>query len=129
MANQQFFINSNSVLPSLRMELINDGRHSFLKFHEAIQDAEITFTMTNVDTNVIKICNAPCYIKKREIDGCNDEYVICYDWKKRDTKEKGTYEGVFTIHFNGNITNENGTQYPQGDLVMPIREKLIITIQ
>ena len=85
--------------------------------------------MTNVDTKVIKIANAPCYIKLREIDGCVDQYVICYDWKKRDTKESGTYEGVFTINFNGNLTSETDTSYPKGDLIMPIREKLMITIQ
>lgn len=127
--HQQFFINKDSVLPILRMELIYDGRHDFNKFWDAIQDSDITFTMTNVDTKVIKIANAPCYIKLREIDGCVDQYVICYDWKKRDTKERGTYEGIFTINFNGNLTSETDTSYPKGDLIMPIREKLMITIQ
>lgn len=126
---QQFTINKDSILPILRMELIYDGRHDFNKFWDAIQDADITFTMTNVDTKVIKIANAPCHIKLREEDGCVDQYVICYEWKKRDTKERGVYEGVFTINFNGNITNENGISYPKGDLVMPIREKLFIVIQ
>lgn len=125
----QFFINKDSILPILRMELIYDGRHDFHKFWDAIQDADITFTMTNVDTKVIKIANEPCYIKLREIDGCVDQYVICYNWKKRDTKERGVYEGVFTINFNGNLTSETDMSYPKGDLIMPIREKLMITIQ
>lgn len=125
----QFFINKDSILPILRMELIYDGRHDFHKFWDAIQDADITFTMTNVDTKVIKIANEPCYIKRREIDGCVDQYVICYNWKKRDTKERGVYEGVFTINFNGNLTSETDMSYPKGDLIMPIREKLMITIQ
>lgn len=124
---QQFYIKKESILPILRMELIFDGRHTFRKFHECIQDADITFTMTNLDTGVVKIANAPCYIKMMENDGCVEEYVICYNWKKRDTKEKGTYEGEFTINFNGNITSEK-TSYPIGELVMPIREKLYITI-
>ena len=47
---QQFTINKDSILPILRMELIYDGRHDFNKFWDAIQDADITFTMTNVDT-------------------------------------------------------------------------------
>ena len=125
---QQFFINKDSELPILSMELIYDGRHDYNKFWDAIQDSEITFTMTNIDTNVIKIANAPCYIKLREVNGCVEQYIICYNWKKRDTKEIGTYEGVFTIHFNGNIKSE-ATTYPKGDLIMPIREKLIISIQ
>lgn len=125
---QNFLINQNSTLPTLRMELIYDGRSDFKKFWDAIQDATITFNMVNVDSNVTKIANAPCYIKRKETSGCVTQYVICYDWKSRDTKERGTYEGTFKITFNGNITSET-TTYPQGDLIMPIREKLIITIQ
>ena len=50
-----FFIKQNSTLPTLRMELIEDGRHDFHKFHEAIQSATITFSMTNIDTNVQRL--------------------------------------------------------------------------
>jgi hypothetical protein len=125
---QNFFINKNATLPTLRMELILDGRHDFWKFHNAIQDAEITFSMTNINTNVMKVVNAPCYIKRREDGGCEEQYVICYDWKERDTRESGEFEGVFTIHFNGNLSGED-VFYPQGDLIVPIREKLIITIR
>lgn len=126
---QQFFINQNSILPILRLELIYDGRNSYEKFWDAIQNSTITFTMTNVDTKVIKIANAPCYIKLREKDGCVDQYVICYDWKKRDTKERGVYEGVFTINFTNDLTSDNDISYPKGDLIMPIREKLFIIVQ
>lgn len=125
---QNFFINQFSELPSLRMELIYDKRSDFNKFWDAIQDCTITFTMKNINTNITKIANAPCYIKRKEGDGCVEQYLICYDWKKRDTKEKGVYEGVFTIKFNGNISSET-TTYPVGNLVMPINEKLLITIQ
>lgn len=125
---QNFIINQYSELPTLRMELIYDGRSDYNKFWDAIQDSKITFTMTNIDTNVIKIANAPCYIKRKEGNGCVEQYVICYDWKKRDTREKGVYEGVFTIKFNGNITSETVT-FPKGELIMPINEKLIITIR
>lgn len=124
---QQFYIKQNSVLPSLRMQLINDGKSDMSKFHEAIQNAEITFSMVNINSGVYKIANGVAYPKRREIDGCKDEYVICYDWKPRDTKEKGIYEGVFTITFSKDLTSEDAS-YPQGELVMPINEKLIINI-
>ena len=123
-----FFIKQGSVLPTLRMELIEDGRHDFGKFHEAIQDSEITFTMVNVDTNVTKVAKGKAYIKLRENDDCTEQYVICYDWKAHDTKEAGTYEGTFDINFNGNIKNDSYT-YPSGLLRMPIREKLYIVIE
>lgn len=124
---QHFFIKQGSVLPILRMELIEDGRHDFRKFHECVQNANITFTMVNADTNVTKVAKGKAYIKLRENDDCTEQYVICYDWKAHDTKEAGTFEGTFDIDFSGNIKNDNYT-YPSGLLKMPIREKLMITI-
>lgn len=125
---QEFYINQNSTLPILRMELIEDGRHDFNKFHEAIQNADITFTMVNLDTGVTKVAKEPCYILKKEGNGCVEQYVICYNWKERDTKEAGVFKGTFTINFSGKIKNDNYT-YPSGKLVMPIREEIYITIR
>lgn len=123
---QYFYLRQNSLLPQLKMELIEDGRHDFNKFHDMIQNAVITFTMVNADTNVTKIAKAPCYIKKKEGDGCVEQYVICYDWKKRDTQDVGTFNGYFEITF-GEIKSDE-TSYPTGNLWMPIREDLVITI-
>jgi len=122
-----FYIKQNSILPHIRMELIEDGRHDFWKFHDCVQNADITFTMTNLNTGLVKILNAPCYIKLRENNGCTEQYVICYDWKQRDTKEKGLYEGVFNIEFGDDIKSDV-TTYPSGLQIMPIREKLLINI-
>jgi hypothetical protein len=123
---QEFYIKKDSVLPILRMDLIEDGRHDYNKFHELIQSSNITFTMVNRETGVTKIAKAPAYIKLREDGGCVDQYVICYDWRKRDTKEEGNYIGTFDIEF-GEVKNDDYT-YPKGNLVMPIREQLMITI-
>lgn len=124
---QFFYIKQYSTLPTLRMELIEDGKHDFHKFHECIQSADITFTMVNIDTNVTKVAKGKAYIKLRENDDCTEQYVICYDWKAHDTKEAGSYEGTFEINFNGNIKNDEYT-YPSGLLKAPIRESLLITI-
>lgn len=126
---QEFYIKQNSTLPTIRMELIEDGRFDFFhnKFHECIQNADVYFTMTNINTGLVKILNAPCYIKLRETNGCVEQYIICYDWKQRDTKEKGIYEGVFEINFRDDISSDVQT-YPNGKLIMPIREKLQIII-
>lgn len=124
---QEFYIKKNSVLPQLRMELIEDGRHDFWKFHDCVQNADITFTMTNMNTGLVKILNAPCYVKLKENNGCTEQYVICYDWKKRDTLEAGLYEGVFNIEFGDDIKSDV-TTYPSGLQIMPIREKLMINI-
>lgn len=123
---QYFYIRQNSTLPTLRMELIEDGRHDFRKFYESVQNCTITFTMVNVDTKITKIAKAPCYIKLKEDDGCVEKYVICYDWKPRDTKEAGTFKGTFELTF-GEIKSDE-TEYPTGNLNMPIRETLNIII-
>lgn len=123
---QYFYIRQNSTLPTLRMELIEDGRHDFRKFYESVQNCTITFTMVNVDTKITKIAKAPCYIKLKDDDGCVDKYVICYDWKPRDTKETGTFKGTFELTF-GEIKSDE-TEYPTGNLNMPIREELTIVI-
>ena len=124
---QEFYIKKDSLLPILRMELIEDGRHDYNKFHELIQNSNITFTMVNRETGVTKIAKAPAYIKARENGGCVEQYVICYDWKKRDTKEEGNYVGEFNIEF-GELKNDD-YDYPSGNLRMPIREDLLIVIK
>lgn len=123
---QYFYIKKGSTLPTLRMELIEDGRHDYRKFYDSIQNCSITFTMVNIDTNITKVAKAPCYIKLKEDGGCVEKYVICYDWKERDTKDAGTYKGTFDITFNPIKSDE--TEYPTGKLIMPIRETLNIII-
>lgn len=125
---QNFYIKKNSLLPQLRLELIQDGRNSFNKIWDAIQDADITFTMINKENNSYKILNAPAYIKLKNNDSCEDEYVICYDWKKRDTKEEGVYQGIFNINFRKELVGES-IEYPKGELIIPIREDLEIIIK
>jgi len=125
---QTFYINAGATLPTLRMELIHDGRNDFRKVSQALQNSTITFTMVNEDTGLTKIAKAPAYIKLREDSSCVEEYLICYDWKKRDTNEQGNFKGTFDITF-GDIKNDDGTTYPTGLLIMPIREELRIVVR
>ncbi len=125
---QYFFLKKDSTLPHLRLSLIDDGRNTFRHFNESIQNADVRFTMTNIDTNVKKVSNAPCEIRLADKDTCDEEYVICYEWKKRDTNESGSFEGVFEIDFKDGVKS-NDTVQPKGLLNMPIRERLLITIE
>ena len=68
--------NDEKVLPILYMMLINDGRHDFHKFHEMIQNADIVFSMVDVETGVYKIANSPAFIKKIDDECCTEEYEI-----------------------------------------------------
>lgn len=120
--------NNEKVLPILSMMLINDGRHDFHKFHEMIQNADITFSMVDIETGVYKIANSPAFIRKIEDGCCTDEYEICYQFIKRQVNTPGTYHGQFTIKFGSDLKNDSYS-YPQGNLVVPIREDLEIIVR
>lgn len=124
---QTFFITKNSTLPSLRLEVINDGRHDFHKLYLALQAATVTFTMTDSETGVKKIANAPAYVVEKQTDGCEEKYVIEYRWQKRDTNTVGTYIGQFKIVFSGDLSMAN-TTFPVGEMTVPIAEDLFIVI-
>lgn len=125
---QYFFINKNATLPKLRVELIQDGKHDFGKFYLALQAADsITFTMTNIETGIKKIAKAPAEVVFDEESGCEERYFLQYSWKKRDTNESGTFVGHFHIKFNDNIVAD-GMIFPSGELIVPIQEDLLITI-
>lgn len=127
---QYFYINKGATLPLLRMELINDAKYEFMRsyqFNNAIQNADVTFSMMDVDGN-LKISKSPATIVKGNMDCCENNYIIQYNWKKRDTKEKGEYIGKFEITFKGDIYEEGNT-YEGGNLIMPIYEDLAIIIK
>lgn len=109
--------------------MIDNGRDTaYNKFFEAIQDAEIYFSMRNIDTGIMKVSKAKAYLKRLNDGGCDEKYAVCYQWKKHDTNEFGTFEGQFEFVFNGNITC-NEYSFPQGNLIAPIEERLLITIK
>jgi hypothetical protein len=127
---QYFYINKGSLLPVLRVELIKDGKYEYMKtcqFNNAIQNADVTFSM--IDSNGrLKISKSSATIVKSEESGCSDEYIIEYQWKKRDTREEGEYLGRFEITFKEDIY-ESGVTYNSGNLIMPIVEELGIIIK
>lgn len=125
-----FYIKQNSVNPTLRIELINDGRYDFLKsyeFNNVIQDADVTFTMIDEHGN-LKISKQPATIVLSEEQSCDERYIIEYKWKKRDVNQKGEFIGKFEITFKGDLYEE-GKTYPEGNLIIPIYERLVIFIK
>lgn len=127
---QAFYINKDSVLPRLRVELAYDGRFEFMKtshFYAAIQNADVTFSMWD-EHDVLKISEAPCNIILTDKDTCDERYIIEYPWKKRDTRFPGQYKGRFTITFKDDLYEFDQT-YEGGDLIMPIYEDLVIFIK
>ena len=59
----EFYIKKGSLNPILRVEAIQTGRNKpFLHFYEILQDSEIFFSMRNLNTGIVKVANAKCYI-------------------------------------------------------------------
>lgn len=125
-----FFINKNSTLPYLRMEVINNGRDDFHKLYTALQSATVYFSMSDIDSGIKRIVNAEANVIEREENDeeCEEEYLIEYQWKERDTKIPGIYKGWFKIVFDGNITTSDGETYPEGNLIVPISDELLIHV-
>ena len=122
-----FFINKGATLPTLRMEAINDGRHDFSKLNIALQAADVYFNMTNIENGIRKIANQKANVIMKEDNGCEDKYIIEYQWKERDTKTPGLYKGEFRIVFNDTV-EVDGKTLPIGELVVPISQELHIHI-
>ena len=117
----EFFINKNSTLPILKMELIKDGRNDFEKFFEIVQDSIITFSMTDINTGVIKVCKGLAKLERigdNEDADCYDEFFITYQFTEKQTSGSGRYIGKFEIVFGDDT----------GKLIVPIREDLYINI-
>ena len=126
---QYFEIKKNSTLPSLKVELIDDGTYDFCRrdmYNNAIQNADITFSMKD-ENGVLKISKAKAGIVKCCDCNCTESYSIEYKWNKRDTKEAGVFDAFFEINFKNDLYEE-GVSYPEGNLIMPIHEQLKIHI-
>ena len=128
---QEFFVRQGANYPALRMELIEDGRYDFhkAKINNALQDSDVVFSMKDIETGILKVSKAKAAIKNADTEGCEDKYVVEYDWQTRDTAKPGIYEGWFDINFKGDVA-EAGVDYPSaGKLRIPVTEDLLIYIR
>jgi hypothetical protein len=115
----EFFIKKNATLPVLKMQVVQDGRSSYIQFMESLEVSTIYFSMVDYYTGVPKIVSAPCEIvalTALEL-GAPTEYYIYYKFTSRDTNTVGRYQGQFLIK---NV---------EGNLILPIREELYINVQ
>ncbi len=116
----EFFINKNATLPKLKLELIKDGRNDFNKLHDKLQNANITFTMTDVNTGIKKIaCKSAGIEEVLPKNNCIcEEFYLVYQFTSKETSVAGKYIGQFEINFLDG----------SGTLIVPIREELFINI-
>ena len=115
----EFYIAKNATLPLLKMQVVQDGRSSYLEFMESLPFSTIYFTMIDYYTGVPKIVSAPCYITSLILTepGAGVEYYIYFQFTSMDTDTPGRYQGQFLIK------NE------EGNLILPLREQLYINIE
>ena len=96
-----FSINKNATLPVLNMELIKDGRYTYKEFNDKIQNANIYFTMANIETGVKVIGKKIVKLTpKDQYNGCKEEdYYLTYQFSAKETSKPGTYVANFIIEF------------------------------
>ena len=91
-------------------------------FYEKIQNATITFTMSDVETKVKRISCSPAFLEMMISNNCEQtetpSYYITYQFTEQQTSRDGRYNGYFTITFL------DGT----GTLIAPIRDELYINV-
>lgn len=114
----EFTIGQNSTLPLLKLQVVKDGISDYESMMNFIETSSIFFSMTNIETGVLKInAKAASFVEKLELNpNASPEYYVYYRFTSQDTSKVGRYEGQFVF------INETGT------LVLPIREKLYINI-
>ena len=114
-----FYIKKNSTLPLLKLQVIKNGRTDFHAFMKSLEVSSIFFSMVDVETGIPKINSKPAGFVEKIVSEQNaePEYYIYYQFTNRDTNKPGRYEAQFLIKSD------------EGNLILPIEEKLFITIQ
>ncbi len=115
----EFFIKKNATLPLLKLQTVKDGRSDYNNFMELLETSSIFFSMINSETGILKIISRPAGFVEKIFDDPNaePEYYIYYQFTNTDTNTVGNFEGQFLI------------KTVDGNLILPIREKLFIYIQ
>ena len=116
----EFYINKNATLPRLKLELIKDGRNDYNNFHDKLQNANITFTMTDVVTGVKKIaCKTATIEEVLPKNNCIcEEFYLTYQFTAKETSVAGRYVAKFEVEFLDG----------SGTLIVPIREELFVKV-
>jgi hypothetical protein len=120
----EFYIRQGASDPILKMRLIDDGKNDKSSFNDLLENADITFEMSESKTDVPVILNGNCLLTTRTklYNQTTDEYYITYRFTEEQTSNIGKFEGKIMVQFND--TNGN----PTTKLILPVKEKLFINI-
>lgn len=113
----EFNIRKNSTLPKLSLRVYLDGRNDYQRTMSSLTASTVTFSMVDVDTNIIKVANKPVTVFSVLNQSTNEyEYYINYQFSISDVSRAGRYEGFFN------------TLTPNGLAILPMRDKLYINV-
>jgi hypothetical protein len=120
----EFFIRQGASDPILKMRMIDDGKNDKSSFNDLLENSDITFEMFELMTDIPVILNGTCNITTRTklYNQTTDEYYITYRFTESQTSKIGKFEGKIIIQFNDTDGN------PTNKLILPIKEKLFITV-
>jgi hypothetical protein len=120
----EFYIRQGATDPILKMKMIDDGKNDKSSFNDILENANITFEMSNIKTGEPQILNGQCNITTRDkkYNQTTDEYYITYRFTEEGTSISGKYEGLISVQFLD--TNSN----PTNKLILPVKEKLFINV-
>ena len=120
----EFFIRQGSSEPILKLRMIDDGKNDKSGFNDRLESCDITFDMFDIETGEPEILNSICQITTRDkkYNQTTDEYYIVHQFTESQTSRVGKYEGKITIQFLDTSLN------PTTKLILPVKEKLFITI-
>jgi ssDNA-binding replication factor A large subunit len=120
----EFFIRQGASDPILKMRMIDDGKNDKSSFNDLLENSNITFNMFRIEDGEPFILNSQCNIttRNKKYNQTTDEYYIVHRFTESHTSKIGKYEGKITIQFLD--TNSN----PTNKLILPIKEKLFITV-
>jgi len=115
----EFYIKKNATLPLLKMSVVKDGRSDYNNLMSQIETSSLFFSIVNVDNEIPKIITRPAGFVEIVKDNPDspDEFYVYYKFVGKDTNKVGRYEGQFLI------------KNDDGNLIVPIREKLFINVQ
>lgn len=120
----EFFIRQGASEPILKMRLVDDGKNDKSSFNDMLELCDITFEMSDVETGIAEVLNSPCYITTRtkKYNQTTEEYYITHRFTESQTLNPGKYEGKINVQFlDTNLS-------PTTKLILPVKEKLFITI-
>lgn len=96
-----FFIKKDSTLPTLKISIDQEFLDKYGITEENMNNAAVTFSMFNVDTEEYQIANVAGKITARGANELWDKpkYLVEYVFKLWDTATEGNYHGEFKLDF------------------------------